>query len=135
MSMLGGAFGVLLGVLSAIDPELISFASRVPGYASIKSLTTDANIVYPYLKIVLYGFSFAGALLMFMLRKRGYMMYAIAQSLLLIIPYLTWNKEPVVTFFTDLPDMIFTIAFIAAYALYLPEMGKSQETEAIGAEK
>lgn len=135
MSAIGGTFGVLLGVLSIIDLDLISFASRVPGYTSIKSLTFGASSVYPYAKVVLYGLSLAGAIMMFQLRRRGFFFYAAAQLLLLIIPYLTWNQPVALVFFTDLPDMIFTFAFIGAYSMYLPMMNQASAPEASGTEK
>lgn len=128
MSMAGGAFGVLLAVLSMIDPELISFASRIPGYVSIKSLTMGAHVSYPYFKFVLYALSFTGALLMFLLKPRGFYFYSISQLLLLGLPYFTWNLSVTYTFFADLPDMIFTFAFIAAYAIYRPAIPVNQET-------
>ncbi|PKP05098.1 MAG: hypothetical protein CVU11_01495 [Bacteroidetes bacterium HGW-Bacteroidetes-6] len=135
MSAMGGTFGVLLGVLSIIDLDLITFAARVPGYTSIKSLTYDASTLYPYAKIVFYGLSLAGAIIMFQLQKRGFYFYASAQLALLIIPYLMWNQPAALVFFTDLPDMIFTFAFIGAYAIYLPAMRQVSLPEASGTEK
>ncbi len=135
MSAMGGAFGVLLGVLSIIDLDLISFASYVPGYTSIKSLTYGASSLYPYAKVVLYGLSFAGVIMMFQLHKRGFYFYAVAQIILLIIPYLMWNQLAALVFFSDLPDMIFTFAFIGAYSIYLPTMNQASLSEASGIEK
>ncbi|PLW94932.1 MAG: hypothetical protein C0592_01315 [Marinilabiliales bacterium] len=124
LSMGGGFLGVFIGILSIIDLDLINVLNinRIPGYTTIKSLTWGSDAIYPYLKIVLYGASFTGALLMLMKRRRGIYFYTIAQGILLIIPYLTWNLKPIVVFFTDLPDMIFTIAFIAAYWIYYSEI-------------
>lgn len=135
LSMGGGLLGVLIGVLSIIDIEMIKFFGRIPGYASIFSLTNEAHFLYPYVKIILYGISFTGALYILKLRKTGFYMYAAAQIILLIIPYLMWSSIPVYTFFADLPDMIFTFAFIGAYMLYLPYMNPKQDQEASGTEK
>lgn len=135
LSMGGGLLGVLIGVLNIIDVDMIRVFARIPGYASIYSLTVDAHFLYPYIKVLLYGVSFVGALQMLKLRKQGYYMYTAAQLILLIIPYLMWNQIPVVVFFTDLPDMIFTIAFIGAYSLYLSQMKSSSDQENSGTEK
>ena len=135
LSMGGGILGVLIGVLSIIDVDMIRIFARIPGYASIYSLTVDAHFLYPYFKVLLYGVSFLGALKMFQLRKSGYFMYTVAQLILLIIPYLMWHQIPVVVFFTDLPDMIFTIAFIGAYTLYLSQMKSASDQEKSGTEK
>ncbi len=122
MSMGGGFLGIIIGVLSIIDLDLLNLIHRIPGYTSIKSLTWGSDAIYPYLKIVLYGASFIGALMMLLKKRRGFWIYSIVQILLLIIPYLTWNLKPVVVFFTDLPDMIFTFAFIGAYWIYYFEI-------------
>jgi len=135
LSMMGGLLGVLIGVLSIIDVELIKIFARIPGYASIYSLTVGSHFLYPFVKVVLYGTSFFGAFSMLRLRRRGYYMYSVAQLLLLIIPYLLWNLSPIVVFFTDLPDMIFTIAFIGAYTLFLSAMGQAGVSTDTGAEK
>jgi len=135
LSMGGGLLGVLIGILSIIDVEMIRMFARIPGYASIYSLTVGAHFLYPYVKVLLYGVSFVGALKIFQLRKAGYYMYTSAQLILLIIPYLMWNQIPVVVFFTDLPDMIFTIAFIGAYSLYISQMDSAENQEATGTEK
>ncbi|HPB02127.1 MAG: hypothetical protein AB7V36_06490 [Bacteroidales bacterium] len=135
LSMGGGLLGVLIGVLSIIDIELIRIFARIPGYTSIYSLTYDAHFLYPYVKVVLYGLSFVGALQMLRLRKAGYFMYSVAQLVLLIVPYLMWNLMPVVVFFTDLPDMIFSIAFIGAYSLYFFQGSFAADQEKSGTEK
>lgn len=124
LSMGGGFLGILIGVLSIIDIDLINSLgiNRIPGYATIKSLTLGSDAIYPYLKILLYSVSFTGALLMLMKRRKGIYFYVISQVILLIIPYFTWNLRPIVVFFTDLPDMIFTFAFIAAYWIYYSEI-------------
>lgn len=122
LSMGGGFLGVIIGILSIIDLDLLNLINRIPGYTTIKSLTWGSNAIYPYLKIVLYGSSFIGALLMLMKNKKGFYFYAIAQFILLVIPYFSWNLNPIVVFFTDLPDMIFTIAFIASYWIYYSEI-------------
>lgn len=129
LSMLGGALGVFIGIISLIDIDLLSIISRIPGYTSIKSLTFGSSSIYPYLKVLLYGFSFTGVLMMFLLKRQGFIIYSIAQIILLIIPYFVWNLKPIVVFFTDLPDMIFTFAFIAAYWIYLPNIKAQDSTE------
>ncbi len=135
-SMGGGFLGVLIGILSIIDVELIRVFARIPGYASIFSLTTQSHMLYPYVKVLLYGISFAGALFMFQSKRKGFFMYSGAQLILLIVPYLMWNEIPVVVFFTDLPDMIFTFAFIGAYSLYLSStLKQDQLADATGTEK
>lgn len=135
LSMGGGLLGLLIGVLSIIDVETIKIFARIPGYASIYSLTIGAYGLYPYVKVLLYGVSFVGALQMFQLRKSGYFMYSGAQLILLVIPYLMWNQIPIVVFFTDLPDMIFTFAFIGAYSMYVSKMDPIVNQEESGTEK
>lgn len=134
-SMGGGVLGVLIGILSIIDIELIKVFARIPGYASIFSLTNEAHFLYPYVKIILYGVSFTGALYILKLKKTGFYLYSTAQILLLVIPYLMWSSIPVYTFFADLPDMIFTFAFIGAYTLYLPYMNPVPDQDTNGTEK
>lgn len=135
ISMGGGILGVFIAALSIIDLELLNLIHRIPGYTTIKSLTWGSVAIYPYLKIVLYGASFTGALLMLMKKKKGFIFYSAAQIILLIIPYFTWNLKPIVVFFTDLPDMIFTFAFIAAYWIYYSEIDFTfQKEDAIGQE-
>jgi len=135
MSMAGGAFGVLLAVIGIINPELLQFATYIPGCTSVKAVTQNAHFLYPVVKIILYSISLWGAISMYRLRKQGFLLYCIAQVLLLIIPYLMWNFSALEVFFTDLPDFAFTIAFIGAFALYLPVMTQAVVSDESGTEK
>ena len=135
ISMAGGVFGVLLAILGMIDLELLTFATYIPGYTSVKAITLNAHLLYPVVKIILYSISFFGAFTMFRRLKSGFYVYVIAQLLLLAIPYLMWNFSALEVFFTDLPDFAFTIAFIGAFALYLPAMNQAMVSEESGTEK
>ena len=135
LSMCGGLLGVIIGLISVINIELIKIFARIPGYASIYSLTKESILLYPYVKMLLYGVSFIGALQMFRYRRAGFFKYSIAQIILLIIPYFMWNQIPIVVFFTDLPDMIFTFAFIGTYSLYFIQKEIKVDQDESGTEK
>lgn len=122
LSMCGATLGILISVFSIFDVEYVKLFSRIPGYTSIYSLSARASFLYPFVKLIIYLVSFFGAFLMFNLCRNGFYFYIFAQLSLLIIPYFMWNSEPIVVFLTDLPDVIFTVAFIGAYALYLSDM-------------
>lgn len=123
LSMLGGLLGILISLLSIFYPSGLDWVTRIPGYVNIKSVTLDAHWLYPYAKIVLYTVSFWGAIEIFRFRRRGVWLYSGAQVVLLILPYLMWNKSFLLTFFTDLPDLYITTAFIGSYALYYHVLG------------
>jgi len=135
MSMAGGAFGMLLAVLGMIDPELLTFATNIPGYTSIKAITLNAAFLYPMVKLILYGLSFFGALTMYRLRKSGFYFYSISQLLLLAIPYFMWNVSALEVFFTDLPDFAFSILFVIAFSLNISSMNQVPVSEESGTEK
>lgn len=121
-SFIGSSFGFLIALISIINPTWLSFASQIPGYTSIKSLTIQSIALYPYIKMLLYLFSFWGALLMFKLNRKGFYIYASAQIALLIVPFFAWNETPIIVLLSDLSDYIFTFAFIGSYALYIRDM-------------
>jgi hypothetical protein len=66
-------------------PEIIKaspFTKEVPGIEGL----ADASIWFYILNTLFYGVSLAGAILMLLIRKVGFHLYAVSQLLLLIIP-------------------------------------------------
>ena len=117
-SMAGAFFSINYSFISTFYPEVLTVVSKIPGYANIKLIHDDATWVYPYLKMIFYAISFWGAYELFYFKKRGFWLYFFAQVALLILPYFTWNKPPLLVFISDLPDVYMTIAFVGSYALY-----------------
>jgi len=117
-SIAGAFLSIVISLISIFYPEGLTWVSKIPGYANIKLIHDDATWVYPYVKIVFYAISFWGAYELFYFRKRGFWWYFFAQLALLILPYFTWNKTPLLVFISDLPDVYMTVAFVGSYALY-----------------
>ncbi|MCX7696322.1 MAG: hypothetical protein N2Z72_01345 [Bacteroidales bacterium] len=118
LSILGGATGIVISLISILYPSGLDWISKIPGYANIKLVTLEAHWSYPYIKLFLYAISLWGAFEIFLFRRRGFWLYTSAQVMLLIIPYFLWNKDFFLTFLADLPDLYITFAFIGSYALY-----------------
>jgi len=118
LSMAGALLGIIVALISIVYPHGLHLVAKIPGYANIKLVTDDALWIYPYVKVLLYIVSFLGAYELFWMKRRGFWLYVTAQVALLVLPYFTWNKMPMLIFVMDLPDLYFSFAFIGAYALY-----------------
>jgi hypothetical protein len=73
----------------------------------VTRLTTSYFLIFT----ILYAFSFFGVLMMWRLKKKGFLLYVISQTAILFLPSF-WQGKPV---FTSVV-IIFTVLFIALYA-------------------
>ncbi len=94
-------------------PEIIKnspFTKDLPGMEAL----ADASIWFYVLNTVLYGVSLAGAILMLLLKKVGFHLYAVSQLLLLIIPMIFMQGYK-----SDFSGFALTGIFILIYASYM----------------
>jgi hypothetical protein len=97
-------------------PEIIKnspFTKDIPGIEGL----ADASIWFYILNTLLYGVSLAGAILMLLVKKVGFHLYATSQLLILIIPmaFIQGYKS-------DFSGFALTGIFILLYASYMRMM-------------
>ena len=89
------------------------FTKDIPGVEGL----ADASVWFYILSTLFYGVSLAGAILMLLVRKVGFHLYAVAQLLLLIIPMIFIHGYK-----TDFSSFAITGIFILLYATYMKAM-------------
>ncbi len=83
----------------------------------LKEITSRAGRMFFLLMPFLYILSLAGAMMMWKLKKSGFHLYAIAQMLMLLLPFFM-----VTDYSISFPNALITALFIGAYSLNLSHM-------------
>jgi hypothetical protein len=128
MTFTGSGFSLLIYLLSVFSLDLIRFTVEIPGYTSIVEHIDYSHFVYRLIKIFIYGLSLTGALYMWHLRIRGFYIYSLAQLSIPVVSFIFLPYAIMLKFTAIIPDLIFSVAFIALYAFHLESMKNKEST-------
>ncbi len=129
LTFLGSGFGFLISILSLVNIEFILFIKQIPTYTSVITHITDSHYSYSIVKAFLFAFSIAGAFFMLKGKLKGFFIYLIAQSLLLVISFFYFPYPTMQTLTIVVPEIIFTIAFFGLYSLHIPYLKQSNRKD------
>lgn len=129
LSFIGGLTGIIVYLTAIFSFESLTIFNIIPGFTSVKSAVYDSHFLYPYIKVILLMGSVLGVFWMFNLKKKGFVLYSIAQILMLIVALVLSNNKLFMAFLDETPNIIFTIAFIASYSFFLKDFKKAENTK------
>lgn len=120
LTFVGSSFGCLsYGIIGLMHGYFQANLNLIPDDQNreLIAILLSGGHIYFALSSLLYAISFAGAIYMWKMRKRGFHLYTSAQMLLLILPMAMIKSFPMpgATIFV-------TIAFIWFYSRFLKEM-------------
>jgi hypothetical protein len=115
-SGLGSLSYGLIGLLHGFFSENLSLVPDEKNREMIALMLTGGRFFF-YLSSLFYGISFAGALLMWKMRKAGFHMYTASQLLILILPMAFIKGFPMPGF-----TIFLTLAFVWGYYGFLKLM-------------
>jgi hypothetical protein len=120
ITFIGSGLGFLsYGIIGIIHNFFTSNLSLIPDEQNreLIGMMLSAGRVFFYLNAVLYAVSFAGALLLWRLKKTGFHLYTASQLLLLILPLAYIKGFPM-----PFTNIFLTIIFIWGYSGFLKYM-------------
>jgi hypothetical protein len=109
LSFIGGGLGILGGLAASVLTGLAGSLASIPGL----SAATAGGFTYGIITLVLSAVSLFGAIKIWGMKKMGVYLYAGAQVLMLITPWIFMGEYQSVAGAAF--GWVITIAFIAAY--------------------
>ncbi len=98
-------------------PALVLQEEFATNAINLNEIISKAGRYFFLLMTILYILSLAGAMMMWKLKKSGFHLYAIAQMLMLLLPFFM-----VTDYSITFPNALITALFIGAYSLNLSHM-------------
>jgi hypothetical protein len=120
ITFIGSGLGFIsYGIIGLIHNFFTSNLSLIPDEQNreLIGMMLSAGRVFFFLNAVLYGVSFAGALLLWRMKKIGFHLYTVSQLLLLILPLAYIKGFPMPG-----TNIFLTILFIWGYSGFLKFM-------------